>query len=89
MIINFPISHLFCRTDDMVDVLNQLPDVIGNGRQVVQRYTTIGLRAIATETQRLRNINKEQEKQVNIEKIQLVSNPCEWFTNIHVCLSKQ
>lgn len=49
----------------MVDVLNQLPDVIGNGRQVVQRITTIGLRAVTAEAQRLRIINREQEKQVN------------------------
>lgn len=55
----------YFRTDDMVDVLNQLPDVIGNGRQVVQRITTIGLRAVTAEAQRLRIINREQEKQVN------------------------
>lgn len=52
----------------MVDVIYQIPDAIGNGlghgRQVAQRWTTIGLRALNTEAQRFRILNREQERQV-------------------------
>lgn len=50
----------------MVDVLNQFPNVLENGWQMVNRYTATGMRAVTTEAQRLRNINREQERQVNI-----------------------
>lgn len=48
----------------MVDVINQIPDAIGHGRQVAQRWTTIGLRALNTEAQRFRIISREQDRQV-------------------------
>lgn len=48
----------------MVDVINQIPDAIGHLPQAAQRLTSIGLRAINNEGQRLRIFNWAQEKLV-------------------------